>query len=121
MNSVSFPVISLGGASVCPGHKKIFLCALCAFLPLLMAPVLHAQDQSAPSKGPKIGFLMDSLKIERWQTDLDKFQKRANELGADVLIETAEGDDELQLQQARKLLDAGVKSIVLVPHDAEKA
>ena len=38
---------------------------------------------------------MDSLKVERWQTDLDKFQKRAGELGADVSIETAEGDDEL--------------------------
>ncbi|HEX8764428.1 MAG TPA: substrate-binding domain-containing protein [Candidatus Acidoferrum sp.] len=55
------------------------------------------------------------------KTDLDRFQKRAGELGASVLIETAEGDDELQLQQAQKLLDAGVKSIVLVPHDAEKA
>ncbi len=64
---------------------------------------------------------MDSLKVERWQTDLDKFQKRAAELGADVLVETAEGDDELQLRQARKLLDSGVKALVLVPHDADKA
>ena len=64
---------------------------------------------------------MDSLKVERWQTDLERFQKRAGELGAAVLVETAEGDDELQLQQARKLLDSGVKALVLVPHDAEKA
>jgi D-xylose transport system substrate-binding protein len=64
---------------------------------------------------------MDSLKIERWQTDLDNFQKRAGELGAQVLVETAEGDDELQLDQAQKLLNAGVKSLVLVAHDAEKA
>jgi D-xylose transport system substrate-binding protein len=55
-----------------------------------------AQDKSASSKNLKIGFLMDSLKVERWQSDLDKFQKRASELGADVRIETAEGDDELQ-------------------------
>jgi D-xylose transport system substrate-binding protein len=64
---------------------------------------------------------MDSLKIERWHTDLENFQKRAKELGADVLVETAEGDDQLQLQQAQKLLDAGVKSLVLVSHDADKA
>jgi len=64
---------------------------------------------------------MDSLKVERWQTDLDKFQRRAAELGAQVLVETAEGDDELQLQQARKLLASGVKALVLVPHDADKA
>lgn len=43
---------------------------------------------------------MDSLKVERWQTDLDKFQERARELGAKVLVETAEGDDELQLRKA---------------------
>lgn len=91
-----------------------------AFL-LLCGSSLWAQGKTASSNKLKIGFLMDSLKVERWQTDLDKFQKRANELGADVLIETAEGDDELQLQQAQKLLDAGVKSLVLVPHDAEKA
>src|SRR5260370_18443965 len=64
---------------------------------------------------------MDSLKVERWQTDLEKFQKRAAEVGADVLVETAEGDDELQLQQAEKLLDSGVKALVLVAHDADKA
>src|SRR5467141_5293396 len=83
--------------------------------------VLQSQDKRASSGTLKIGFLMDSLKVERWQTDLDKFQKRAAELGADVLVETAEGDEELQLQQAQKLLAAGVKALFLVPHDAEKA
>src|SRR3989454_10706001 len=82
---------------------------------------LQAQDKQASSGTVKIGFLMDSLKVERWQTDLDRFQKRAAELGANVLVETAEGDDELQLRQAQKLLDSGVKALVLVPHDADKA
>ena len=105
-----------------PGSKKAFLFARWALLLLLAASVVHAQDQpAAPSKGLRIGFLMDSLRIERWQTDLDHFQKRAGELGAEVLVETAEGDDEVQLRQAQKLLSAGVKSLVLVPHDAEKA
>ena len=38
---------------------------------------LQAQDKQASPRTFKIGFLMDSLKVERWQTDLDKFQKRA--------------------------------------------
>jgi D-xylose transport system substrate-binding protein len=84
-------------------------------------PALQAQDKQVPSGTLKIGFLMDSLKVERWQTDLDNFQKRAKELGAEVRVETAEGDDELQFQQAQKLLDAGVKTLVLVAHDADKA
>jgi D-xylose transport system substrate-binding protein len=88
---------------------------------LLSTPQLQTQDKQVSSGALKIGFLMDSLKVERWQTDLEKFQKRAAELGAEVLAETAEGDDELQLQQAQKLLAAGVKALVLVPHDADKA
>lgn len=69
----------------------------------------------------KIGYLMDSLKVERWQTDLDTFQNRAKELGAQVLVETAEGDDDLQLRQSLKLMDEGAKVLVLVAHDADKA
>ena len=89
----------------------------------LLFPFSHlcAQGKQTSSGTLKIGFLMDSLKVERWQTDLDRFQKRAAELGADVLVETAEGDDELQLRQAENLLDSGVKALVLVPHDADKA
>jgi D-xylose transport system substrate-binding protein len=95
-----------------------FLLAIAILFPLSILP---AQDKPDSPKALKIGFLMDSLKVERWQTDLDRFQKRAGELSAQVLVETAEGDDELQLQQAVKLLAAGVKALVLVPHDAEKA
>jgi D-xylose transport system substrate-binding protein len=88
---------------------------------LFTTPNSQAQEKQAAPGTLKIGFLMDSLRVERWQTDLDKFQKRAAELGAEVLVETAEGDDELQLQQAQRLLAAGVKALVLVPHDADKA
>ena len=85
--------------------------------------LFFAMGQSASGQTPplKIGYLMDSLKVERWQTDLDTFQKRAKELGAEVLVETAEGDDDLQLQQSQKLMEAGVKVLVLVPHDTDKA
>src|ERR1700674_1334867 len=83
--------------------------------------LLHALEKTSSPKVLKIGFLMDSLKVERFRSDLDKFQKRAAELGAVVLVETAEGDDELQLEQARKLLASDVKVLVLVPHDADKA
>jgi D-xylose transport system substrate-binding protein len=90
---------------------------------LLASVVCFAKWQSASAQGTplKIGYLMDSLKVERWQTDLDTFQKRAKELGAEVLMETAEGDDDLQLQQSQKLMDSGAKVLLLVPHDTDKA
>jgi D-xylose transport system substrate-binding protein len=69
----------------------------------------------------KIGLLMDSLKVERWQTDLEVFQKRARELGAEVLVETAEGNDALQFEQAYKLLNSGIKTLVIVAHDTNEA
>src|SRR5712664_4596845 len=101
-------------------RRKVVFFAIAIVL-VFCSGTLQAQGKPAQAPDLKIGFLMDSLKIERGQTELDAFEKRAKELGAQVLVETAEGDDELQLQQAQKLLNAGVKTLVLVPHDAEKA
>jgi D-xylose transport system substrate-binding protein len=42
-------------------------------------------------------------------------------LPAKALVETAEGDEELQLRPDRELLDSGVRVLVLVAHDAESA
>jgi D-xylose transport system substrate-binding protein len=94
-----------------------------SLIALLVSPLCFAKGQAVKGQSAplKIGYLMDSLKIERWQTDLDTFQKRAKELGAEVLVETAEGDDDLQLQQSQKLMDSGAKVLVLVPHDTDKA
>lgn len=80
----------------------------------------NVSAQSSLEK-PKIGFLMDSLKVERWQTDFASFDKRAQELGAQVVMEDSDGDDDLQFKQAQKLLETHVKALVVVPHDAEKA
>src|SRR6267143_4832186 len=111
----------LWGASMLSFRLKSLRSILLAVAIIFSLSLLQTQEKQASPGTLKIGFLMDSLKVERWQTDLDKFQKRAAELGAEVLVETAEGDDELQLQQAQKLLASGVKVLVLVPHDADKA
>lgn len=81
----------------------------------------RAANGSGQSPALKIGYSIDSLKIERWQTDLETFQKRAKELGAEVLVENAEGNDDVQLQQSEKLMDSGAKVLVLIAHDADKA
>ena len=92
-------------------------------LGLLASLACAAQHEADPPQDApvRIGYLMDSLKVERWQTDLDSFQKRAKELGAEVLVETAEGNDELQFEQSKRLLDSGANVLVLVPHDTDKA
>jgi D-xylose transport system substrate-binding protein len=73
-----------------------------------------------PGVGPvRIGISFDSLQLERWQHDRDQFVKRAQELGAQVVIQSADGDDAKQVQQAENLLTQGVDVLVLVPHNAE--
>lgn len=101
-------------------RRFLFSLSMIALSASLLSTAI-GQTTAGQASPLKIGYLMDSLKVERWQTDLDTFQKRAKELGAEVLVETAEGDDDLQLQQSQKLMDAGVKVLVLVPHDTDKA
>src|SRR5258708_1393142 len=74
-----------------------------------------------PKKLIKIGFSIEALTGERWKTDLDEFQKRAEQLGAQVLTRSADGDDDLQFQQVKDLLDTNIDVLVLLPHDTEKS
>ena len=65
----------------------------------------------------RIGFCLESLRHERWHRDLDAFTARAQELGAVVLAQSADGNDALQVRQAENLLTQGVDVLVLVPHN----
>jgi len=64
---------------------------------------------------------MDSLQLERWQRDRDLFTQRAKELGAEVLVQSADGNDSVQVRQAENLLTQGVDVLVVVPHNGEIA
>lgn len=66
-----------------------------------------------------IGFSMDTLKEERWQKDRDIFVAEAERLGAEVLVQAANGDDAKQVQQAENLLAQGVDVLVVVPHNGK--
>lgn len=69
----------------------------------------------------RIGFLLDTTSHERWRRDRDLFVARAKDKGAETIVDAAEGDAEKQLEQARAMLDKGVKVLVVVPHDAQRA
>jgi D-xylose transport system substrate-binding protein len=89
----------------------------CIFAVTLGAQLIHAQD----SNKLKIGFSFEAMKGERWQTDLDSFQTRAKQLGAEVIFRDANGDDDLQLQQVKDMIGEGIRVLVLLPHDTAKA
>ena len=87
------------------------------FAIILSGPVLHAQDANKI----QIGFSIEAMKGERWQTDLNSFELRAKQLGAQVISSDANGDDDLQFQQVKDMIKAGIKVLVLLPRDTTKA
>jgi D-xylose transport system substrate-binding protein len=101
------------------------------FLFSLMASACVSSNQQGSAsatrkkKGPNdpvvIGFSMDTLKEERWQRDKDLVEKHAKDLGMQVLIQVANGDDNLQVKQAENLLTQGVDVLIVAPHNAEIA
>lgn len=66
-----------------------------------------------------IGLSMDTLKEARWQRDRDLFVKRAEELGARVLVQSANSNDSAQISDVEKLITNGVDALVIIPHDGK--
>jgi D-xylose transport system substrate-binding protein len=75
----------------------------------------------AGGKRIKIGFSMDTLKEERWQRDRDLVVAKGKELGAEVLVQAANGNDALQNSQAENLLTQGVDVLLVAPHNGKTA
>ncbi len=82
-------------------------------------------DGTKRKKGPnekiKIGFSMDTLKEERWQRDKDLVEKRAKEVGAEVNVQVANGNDSEQIKQAENMLTQGVDVLIVAPHNGDVA
>ena len=102
--------------------KSIRLLLGPALLILTLAAGCGTHGKSEGQGGPiRIGFSMDSLQLERWQRDRDIFVAKAKELGAIVLVQSADGNDATQVQQSENLLTEGVDVLVVVPHNGEIA
>jgi D-xylose transport system substrate-binding protein len=87
------------------------------FAIVLAAPLVEAQHANML----QIGFSIEAMKGERWQTDRDSFEARAKQLGAEVIFGDANGDDDLQFQQVKDMIKKGIKVLVLLPRDTAKA
>lgn len=100
--------------------SRTYLCevlALCAVCVFALGGMLRAEDANKL----RIGFAIEAMNGERWQTDLEAFKTRARNLGAEVISADARGDDDRQLQQVQDMIKQGIKALVLLPHDTNKA
>src|ERR1700749_2565499 len=68
-----------------------------------------------------IGFSMDTLKEERWQRDKALVEAKAAEMGAQLDVQVANGDDAVQTKQCDNMLTKGVDVLIVAPHNGEIA
>lgn len=73
------------------------------------------QTENAQDNGKiKIGITFDTFVLERWQRDRDVFVSTAQELGAEVNVQNANGDIVEQCNQVNYFIDKGMDVIVLI-------
>ncbi len=100
---------------------KVLLVCTSLILSILIGFALSGRNAGGPLRGAKdkvvIGLSMDTLKEARWQRDRDIFVKRAEELGATVLVQSANSDDSRQIRDVNSLLANNVDVLVIIPHD----
>ncbi|MFT3850187.1 MAG: substrate-binding domain-containing protein [Propionivibrio sp.] len=76
-----------------------------------------AMPAFASKEKPVIGFSIDDLSVERWARDRDYFVSAAKQLGAEVSVQSADGDSAKQVAQIENLIAKQVDVLVIVPKD----
>ena len=82
---------------------------------------VERQEQQEDDDGLQIGITFDSFVIERWQRDRDVFVAAAQELGAEVNVQNANGSIEEQINQIEYFIKKKVDVIVIVQVATEGA
>lgn len=77
------------------------------------------KDTSVEQKKIQIGLSFDSFVIERWQRDRDVFVFTAEQLGAEVNVQNANGDVEKQISQIEYFIEKKMDVIVIIAVDSE--
>lgn len=79
-------------------------------------------NNSDPSKNSiTIGVSFATMQEEKWERCAENMQKKANELGAKLVIQSANGDEELQYSQCENLITQGVDALIVIAQDGDAA
>jgi len=73
---------------------------------------------ASPAK-PVIGFSIDDLRVERWARDRDYFIAAAKELGAEVIVTSADANEQKQVNQVEDMIAQKVDAIVITPMNSK--
>jgi D-xylose transport system substrate-binding protein len=75
----------------------------------------NESTSSAADSKIKIGFLLKTMQEERYQKDKAFFIAKAEALGADVVFDSANNDEQMQLAKFENMMAEGCRVIVLQP------
>jgi len=93
--------------------RRTLLAVVAATAACSALPAFASKDK------PVIGFSIDDLRVERWARDRDYFIAAAKKLGAEVSVQSADGDSAKQVNQIENLISQKVDAIVIVPKDGK--
>ena len=98
-------------------HRRFILSGMSslAMASLLAVPVTLSVNPAGAAEKIKIGFLLKTMQEERYQRDKAAFLARAKALGADVIFDSANNDEQTQLAAFENMLSQGAQVIVLQP------
>lgn len=74
-----------------------------------------AKEGSGQKDRPLVGIAMCSLLTERWYKDLEALTAELGRLGADVIVQNANNQQNLQNQQIENLIEKGIDVLVVIP------
>ena len=91
------------------------------FKPFLLsvAAALTLFGTQVSAKDLTIGMSTDDFRLERWQKDRDIFVKKAENLGAKVFVQSANGDASAQISQIENMINRNVDVLVIIPFNGE--
>jgi D-xylose transport system substrate-binding protein len=64
-------------------------------------------------KDIKVGVSIGSIREERWQREIEMFQKYAEDKGFELLVQSAQEDPQKQLSQVENLLNQGIDVLII--------
>ncbi|MGB8451469.1 MAG: substrate-binding domain-containing protein [Anaerocolumna sp.] len=105
-------------------NRKIICCMLAVILLILPCTGCSNKNSKENMKveeehALQIGFSFDSFVIERWIRDRDAFVMTANDLGAEVNVQVANGDVDTQISQIKYFIKKKMDVIVIVATDGD--
>lgn len=78
---------------------------------------VNSQVYEKPNEAIQIGLSIDSFVIERWSRERDLFVSKAQELGAEVNVQNANGEVSEQIKQIEYFIDKKMDVIVVIAID----